>query len=100
MRQELPGVSDEIINRIYGSIEILRTDYEPGNPVREGAIRAYARTNGIIFITAAVISSLSILFSLLMPSICSYAVSINVYECYTSQITTSEISTTLLQAQV
>ncbi|KAK3192702.1 hypothetical protein K4F52_001056 [Lecanicillium sp. MT-2017a] len=68
MRQELPGVSDEIVNRIYGSIEILRTDYEPGNPVREGAIRAYARTNGIIFITAA--------------------------------ITTSEISTTLLQAQV
>ncbi|KAJ5264756.1 major facilitator superfamily domain-containing protein [Penicillium rubens] len=67
MREELPDTPEETLREIYGSVEILRTKYEVGSIVREGAIRAYARTNGIIFITASVISVLSLLCSVFMP---------------------------------
>lgn len=68
MREELPNAPEKTLEEIYGSVEILRTKYAPGDPIREGAIRAYTRTNGIIFIAAAVISALSVVCSLLMPS--------------------------------
>ena len=67
MREELPDTPEETLREIYGSVEILRTKYEVGSIVREGAIRAYARTNGIIFIAASVISVLSLLSSFFMP---------------------------------
>lgn len=69
MREECPaGTSEETLAAIYGSIKELKTKYEWNDPIREGAIRAYTRTNGIIFTTSLVISSLTVLFSLVMPS--------------------------------
>ncbi|KAE8389280.1 major facilitator superfamily domain-containing protein [Aspergillus alliaceus] len=68
MRKELPHASENTLREIYGSVEILRTKYRPGDPIREGGIRAYARTNGIIFIVSAVISVSSLVCSLLMPN--------------------------------
>ena len=69
MREETPpGTSEKTLKKIYGSIKILHTDYKPGDPIREGAIRAYTRTNGIIYTVAAVVSTLSLFCSLLMPS--------------------------------
>ncbi|KAE8361478.1 major facilitator superfamily domain-containing protein [Aspergillus caelatus] len=67
MRDELPDTPESILKEIYGSVNILRTQFDFDDPIREGAIRAYTRTNGIIFIAAAVISTLSILCSFLMP---------------------------------
>ncbi|KAE8343386.1 hypothetical protein BDV24DRAFT_129168 [Aspergillus arachidicola] len=67
MRDELPDTPDSTLKKIYGSVDILRTQYDLDDPIREGAIRAYTRTNGIIFIVAAAISTLSILCSFLMP---------------------------------
>lgn len=70
MREETPpGTSEKTLRDIYGSIKILHTEYAPGNPIREGAIRAYTRTNGIIYIVAAVVTTLSLACALLMPSI-------------------------------
>lgn len=69
MREETPpGTSEKTLESIYGSIKTLRTDYAPGDPIREGAIRAYTRTNGIIFMVAATVMSLSVVCSLFMPS--------------------------------
>lgn len=68
MREECPpGTSEKVLRDIYGSIKVLRTDYSPGSPIREGAIRAYRRTNGIIFIIATCISVMPVLCSLFMP---------------------------------
>ncbi|OGM49769.1 siderophore iron transporter [Aspergillus bombycis] len=67
MRQELPDTPDRTLQEIYSSVSILHTQYALDDPIREGAIRAYARTNGIIFIVAAAISTLSIICSFLMP---------------------------------
>ncbi|KAE8373865.1 major facilitator superfamily domain-containing protein [Aspergillus bertholletiae] len=67
MRDELPHTPDSILREIYGSVDILRTQYDLADPIREGAIRAYTRTNGIIFIVAATIATLSIVCSCLMP---------------------------------
>ncbi|KAB8264271.1 major facilitator superfamily domain-containing protein [Aspergillus pseudonomiae] len=67
MRQELPDAPDSTLQEIYSSVSILHTEYDLHDPIREGAIRAYARTNGIIFIVAAAISTLSIFCSFMMP---------------------------------
>lgn len=72
MREETPpGTSEKTLRDIYGSIKIIHTEYAPGNPIREGAIRAYTRTNGIIYIVAAVVTTLSLFCALLMPSMFS-----------------------------
>lgn len=69
MREETPpGTSEKTLRDIYGSIKILHTEYAPGNPIREGAISAYTRTNGIIYIVAAVVTTLSLFCALLIPS--------------------------------
>ncbi|OJJ88618.1 uncharacterized protein ASPGLDRAFT_117082 [Aspergillus glaucus CBS 516.65] len=69
MREECPpGTSETTLKEIYGSIKTLRTDYDWNDPIRMGAIRAYTRTNGIIFITATVLAALPVVFSLCMPN--------------------------------
>lgn len=69
MREETPsGTSEFTLRSIYGSIKTLRTEYAPGDPIRDGAIRAYTRTNGIILLVAVTVTSLSLVCSLLMPS--------------------------------
>lgn len=68
MREECPpGTSEKTLRDIYDSIKVLRTDYPPQSPIREGAIRAYRRTNGIIFIIAACVSVVPVFCSLFMP---------------------------------
>lgn len=68
MREEMPGVSEKTINTVYGSIKTLRTDYEWNDPIRQGAVRAYTRVNGIIFITAMVLNVVPFICALLIPS--------------------------------
>ena len=69
MREETPpGTSEKTLKEIYGSIKILHSKYKPGDPIRDGAVRAYTRTNGIIYTVAAVVSVLALVCSLLMPS--------------------------------
>lgn len=67
MYEQLPGVSDKVINSIYGSIKKLRTDYAWDDPIREGAVRAYQDTNGVIFIAAIVIAAVPVIGSICMP---------------------------------
>jgi hypothetical protein len=67
LQQELPNTSDETINKIYGSIKILRTQYDWQDPIRQGAITAYTRVNGLIFIAATTIAFVPVVGSMLMP---------------------------------
>lgn len=67
MRMEMPGVDDKTITKIYGSISKLRTTYEFNDPVRQGAIRAYAYVNGHIATTALVLAVLPLLATFFMP---------------------------------
>lgn len=68
MREECPpDTPEKTLRDIYGSIKVLRTDYSPQSPIREGAIRAYRRTNGIIFIIAACVAVVPVICSLFMP---------------------------------
>lgn len=67
MREELPDVPEKTIKTIYGSIKTLRTKYNWEDPIRQGAVRAYTRVNGVIFITAIVLNILPVVFSLCMP---------------------------------
>lgn len=67
MREELPGVPDKTITTIYGSIADLRSEYDWNSPVRKGAIRAYTRTNGIIFVTSTVLNIIPIICGILAP---------------------------------
>lgn len=68
MREECPpDIPEKTLRDIYGSIKVLRTDYSPQSPIREGAIRAYRRTNGIIFIIAACVAVVPVICSLFMP---------------------------------
>lgn len=68
LHEELPDVPDASINKIYGSIKILRTQYEWNDPVRQGAITAYTRVNGLIFIAATAIAFVPVVGSMLMPN--------------------------------
>lgn len=69
MREECPpGTSEKVLESIYGSIRTLKTKYDWEDPIRKGAIVAYERTNGIIFVTALVLAALPVIFSALMPS--------------------------------
>ncbi|KAF2449848.1 MFS general substrate transporter [Karstenula rhodostoma CBS 690.94] len=67
MREEMPEASEKTLRTIYGSIKILRKKYDWADPVRQGAIRAYTRTNGVIFLTVVVLNIVPIVCSLLMP---------------------------------
>jgi MFS family permease len=67
MREEMPDVPEKTIKTIYGSIKILRTKYDWNDPIRQGAVRAYTRVNGTIFITAIVLNVLPVILSLCMP---------------------------------
>lgn len=62
MREECPpGTSEKTLQHIYGSIKILHADYDWSDPIWKGAIRAYTRINGIIFIVATVLASLPVI---------------------------------------
>ncbi|KFX96912.1 hypothetical protein V490_03070 [Pseudogymnoascus sp. VKM F-3557] len=69
MREECPpGTPDSTLREIYGSISVLRTKYGWEDPIRQGAVSAYTRTNGLIVTTACVLSVIPIIFSCLMPN--------------------------------
>lgn len=68
MRAEMPDVPEATITKIYGSIKLLRTQYDWDDPIRQGAIKAYTKTNGIIFTVAIVVAAVPVICSLLMPN--------------------------------
>lgn len=67
MHEEMPNVPEKTIKTIYGSIKTLRTKYDWEDPIRQGAVRAYTRVNGIIFVTAIVLNAMPVIFSFCMP---------------------------------
>lgn len=80
MRDECPaGTSEATLKKIYGSIKVLRTKYEWDDPIRQGAIRAYTRTNGVIFIVATLLAVIPVVFSLMMPGINSHKIDIGFF---------------------
>lgn len=68
MRAEMPGVSEATVAKLYGNIRTLRTSYDFDDPVRQGAIRAYARVNGHISIAALVIAGVPLVATFFMPN--------------------------------
>lgn len=72
MRKECPpGIPDSTLENIYGSIKDLRKKYSWDDPIRQGAIRAYTKTNGIIFIAAAAPAVIPVIFLSMMPGMCT-----------------------------
>lgn len=67
MRKEIPGADEETLAGIYGSIRQLRTTYEFSDPIRQGAIRAYAYVNGHIALTALLLAVVPLLATFFMP---------------------------------
>ncbi|KAH0845049.1 hypothetical protein AYO21_01689 [Fonsecaea monophora] len=67
MRRDMPGVDEATLRKLYGSIRSLRTGYEFEDPIRQGAIRAYAYVNGHIAITALVLATVPLAATLFMP---------------------------------
>lgn len=67
MHKEMPGVDDKTITRIYGNIKKLRTSYDFSDPIRQGAIRAYAQVNGHIVITSVALACVPLIASFFMP---------------------------------
>lgn len=67
MREEMPDVPEKTLRTIYGSIKKLRTEYNWKDPIRQGAVRAYTRVNGTLFLVAVVLNILPVIFSLCMP---------------------------------
>ncbi|KAF6809519.1 siderophore iron [Colletotrichum musicola] len=67
MREEMPGVDDKTLTKLYGSIKKLRTAYDFDDPVRQGAIRAYAHVNGHIAITALCLAAVPLIATFFMP---------------------------------
>ncbi|KAF7562603.1 hypothetical protein G7046_g1519 [Stylonectria norvegica] len=68
MRQEMPGVNNKTILKLYGNIKKLRTAYEFDDPARQGAIRAYAYVNGHISIVALCLAVVPLLATFFMPN--------------------------------
>ncbi|KAF2760072.1 putative siderophore-dependent iron transporter [Pseudovirgaria hyperparasitica] len=67
LREELPaGTSEATIKKVYGSIKLLK-EYDLDDPIRVGAVRAYDRTMGIIFLTSLLLSTVCVVFTLAMP---------------------------------
>ncbi|KAF9872848.1 hypothetical protein CkaCkLH20_09711 [Colletotrichum karsti] len=67
MRMEMPGVDEKTLAKLYGSIKKLRTTYAFDDPVRQGAIRAYAFVNGHIAITALLLAAVPLVATFFMP---------------------------------
>ncbi|KAF2622402.1 MFS general substrate transporter [Macroventuria anomochaeta] len=67
MREEMPDVSEKTIRAIYNSIKTLRIQYNWEDPIRQGAVRAYTRVNGTLFLVAVILNILPVIFSLCMP---------------------------------
>ncbi|KAK0617469.1 hypothetical protein B0T14DRAFT_590171 [Immersiella caudata] len=68
MRAEMPGVSEATVAKLYGNIRTLRTSYDFDDPVRQGAIRAYAYVNGHISIAALVLAGVPLVATFFMPN--------------------------------
>ncbi|KAK4609653.1 Siderophore transporter [Fulvia fulva] len=67
MREECPPeVSSAELRKIYGSIKTLR-DYPWMSTIRECGVRAYQRTNGVLFIVAVAPAAVALVFCFLMP---------------------------------
>lgn len=67
MYLEMPGVDEKTIEKLYGSIKALRTGYEFDDPIRQGAVRAYAYVNGHIVITALLLAAVPLVATFFMP---------------------------------
>jgi hypothetical protein len=67
MREEMPNVPERTLKKIYGSIKTLRTEYDWDSPIRQGAVRAYTRVNGILFAIAIVLNIVPVVLSFCMP---------------------------------
>lgn len=67
MYMEMPGVDEKTVLKLYGSIKKLRTSYAFDDPVRQGAIRAYAHVNGHIAITALLLAAVPLIATFFMP---------------------------------
>ncbi|RMJ17491.1 hypothetical protein CDV36_002846 [Fusarium kuroshium] len=67
MYEELPGLSQEKVLELYNNIKTLRSDYPFDDPVRQGAIRAYAAINGHIATCALVLAAVPLIATFFMP---------------------------------
>jgi hypothetical protein len=67
MYTEMTGVSRETVLDFYGKIRMLRKEYAFNDPVRQGAIRAYAYVNGHIAITALSLAAVPFVATFFMP---------------------------------
>lgn len=67
LTHELPGVERKTILKIYGNIKTLRTAYPFDDPIRQGAIRAYAYVNGHIALTALMLALVPLVATLFIP---------------------------------
>lgn len=68
MQRELPTVPLATLEKLYGSIIKVRAGYAFDSPIRQGVIRAYAQTNGIIAITALCLAAVPVVATLFMPN--------------------------------
>ncbi|KAF4981720.1 hypothetical protein FZEAL_2522 [Fusarium zealandicum] len=67
MYMEMPDLPKEKVLELYGSIKTLSTAYEYDDPIRQGAIRAYAFVNGHITVTSLVLAAVPLVASFFMP---------------------------------
>ncbi|KIW39024.1 uncharacterized protein PV06_08841 [Exophiala oligosperma] len=67
MHREMPEASDETVSQLYKNIRKLRSRYDLENPIRQGAIRAYAWVNGHIAIAALLLAALPLIATFFMP---------------------------------
>ncbi|KPM39849.1 Siderophore iron transporter 3 [Neonectria ditissima] len=67
MYKEMAGVDKATILELYGNIKTLRTTYEFDDPIRQGAIRAYAHVNGHIAIAALLLAAVPLFATFFMP---------------------------------
>lgn len=67
MYMEMTGVSRETVLELYGNIRTLRKEYAFDDPVRQGAIRAYAYVNGHIAVTALSLAAVPFVATFFMP---------------------------------
>lgn len=63
----LPDVSPELRAKFYGSITVI-TSYDFDDPIRQGIIRAYAKTSGPIAICALCLSAVPLIATFFMPN--------------------------------
>ncbi|KAK3185585.1 hypothetical protein K4F52_005685 [Lecanicillium sp. MT-2017a] len=68
IRHELPQIDEKTLNKMYGNIRKLRSEYDLDDPIRQGGIRAYAHVNGHIVIAGLVLSVVPLVASCFMPN--------------------------------